>query len=388
MGELIRHKSFWYIIFAGLFLFGCSIKKEPARVVTTVKPDSVTEVSFAVVGDLMCHSTQYNYAKTENGSYNFNNVFKYVKPIFDTTDVVIGNLETVTAGDSLGYRGYPVFNSPDEFVSSLKYAGFDILVTANNHCYDKRQFGLKRTIEVIKKNNLEYSGTFSSAKDADSVRVYNKNGIRFSLLSYSYGTNGFRVPEKYKYSVNVIDTSKIKQDIWKVKKLNPDLVILYYHFGYEYSTYPSKFQKEIVKKSFEYGADIIFASHPHVLQPVKIFRNKNSKLEWSFATYSLGNFISNQRWRYSDAGMILQFNISKNHSKDNMEIKSFSYLPTWVFKGLDKGKREYYILPTERFLDNKKIKFLTRADRDSMARSLRDTERILKRYSANIKKAR
>jgi len=385
MGILIRHKNFFCAILAACFLYGCGTKKD-STLVKIEKPDSISCISFAVVGDLMCHSTQYKYAKTVDGSFNFNNVFKFVKPVFDTTDVVIGNLETVTAGDSIGYKGYPVFNSPDEFVEGLKNAGFDILVTANNHCYDKRQFGLKRTIDVIKKNNLEYSGTFFSEKDADSLRIYKKNGISFSLLSYSYGTNGFSVPKKYKYSVNLIDTVKIKQDIWKVKKNKPDLVILYYHFGYEYSTYPSRFQKEIVKKSLDYGADIILASHPHVLQPVQIFRNKNSSLEWSFVTYSLGNFISNQRWRYSDCGIILQFKIRKNHSKGKTKINSFSYLPIWVFKGTDNGKREYYILPTEKFLNNREINFLTKADRDSMARSLKDTERILKRYSVKIKK--
>lgn len=385
MDYLLKHKNIYSFIFFLLLITGCMTKNEIPKVIT-VQRDSLSELSFAVVGDLMCHSTQYDYARVSADSFNFNNVFKYVKPFFDTTDFVMGNFESVTAGDSIGYRGYPVFNTPDSFISSLKYAGFDILFTANNHAYDKRQYGLKRTIEVINKNDLSYSGTYYSKRDSDSIRVYNKNGISFSLLSYSYGTNGIQVPKKYNYSINIIDTLKIKQDIWKAKKLQPDLVILYYHFGNEYSTYPSKFQKEIVNKSLKYGADIILASHPHVLQPVKIFNNPVSKLDWGFVTYSLGNFVSNQRWRYSDCGMILKFNIRKNHSKNKLEIKSLSYLPTWVFKGRDNGKKEYYILPTERFLNNPEIKFLTGADRDSMSRSLKDSERILRRYKAEIKK--
>ena len=104
--------------------------------------DSSVTVTFSVVGDLMCHSTQFNYARQADSTFNFKPVFREIKKYFDNSDVVIGNLETVVFGNEINYSGYPVFNTPEDFLKGLKYAGFDILVTANNHIFDQREKGV------------------------------------------------------------------------------------------------------------------------------------------------------------------------------------------------------------------------------------------------------
>ena len=123
-------------------------------------PDSLSEITINLVGDLMCHLPQTNNAKLPNGEYDFNPSFEYIKPYLQDADITIGNLETTFAGTTQPYAGYPAFNSPDAYCKAIKEAGFDFLVTANNHSMDTREDGLLRTIDVIKKNGLGYAGTY------------------------------------------------------------------------------------------------------------------------------------------------------------------------------------------------------------------------------------
>ncbi|QQS37842.1 MAG: CapA family protein [Ignavibacteriales bacterium] len=341
--------------------------------------DSTRSVSLSFVGDLMCHSVQYNYARVNKDSFDFSPSYRYIKQYLSQSDVTIGNLETVTAGKKAGYSGYPFFNSPDEYISALKDAGFDYLVTANNHSLDKGEAGILKTIENINRNGLDYNGTFISEQDRDSSRIISRNGINLGYLSYTYGTNGVKIPKGKKYLINLIDTILIKEDIEKLKSENVDAVIVHFHFGEEYKREPNKFQKDIVAKTIEYGADFIIGGHPHVLQPVDFVKSNSSGIDTVFVAYSLGNFISNQRWRYSDAGAILNLELSKNEN-GNIRIEKINYLPTWVFKGNTGSKNEYIILPSESYNDTS-LTFLKNSDRKLMEEAFFDSQEILTKYS-------
>jgi poly-gamma-glutamate capsule biosynthesis protein CapA/YwtB (metallophosphatase superfamily) len=334
--------------------------------------DSVVTASIAVVGDLMCHSVQYNYARVEKDSFNFNPVYRYVKDIISSADFAFGNLETVTAGNKKGYSGYPFFNSPDQFITALKYAGFDLLTTANNHSLDMGESGLRRTIEVIKREGMGYNGTFVSQEDRDSVRVYDIKGIQTSFLAYSYGTNGLPVPKGKDYLINLIDTILIRQDIQKAK-IASDIVIVHFHFGEEYKRTPSGSQVSLVNKTVEYGADIIIGGHPHVIQPVDFIEAKGNNVDSIFVIYSMGNFISNQRWRYSDAGVILRINLSKNMNTGEITLSGVSFTPTWVFRGKTEQGNEFVIIPENINIDLP----LGKEDRINMEQAFRDTREML-----------
>ena len=195
--------------------------------------DSTTTATISFVGDLMCHSTQFKYAMLRDSTYNFKPVYRYVKDYLNQADLTVGNLETVLGGDSTNYSGYPLFNSPDEYLTALKYAGFDLLITANNHSLDMGEYGIRRTIEQIKKNKMLYSGTSLTKSERDSVKLIDLNGIKLSLLSYTYGTNGNIIPKGKEYLVNRINFNKIKNDIQKSEENEADMIIVYYHFGEE-----------------------------------------------------------------------------------------------------------------------------------------------------------
>ena len=367
-----------------LFLTTILILNITSSYILAFSEDSVITARISVVGDLMCHTTQFNYARVEKDSFDFNPVFREVKKYLKQSDFVFGNLETVAAGKSKGYSGYPLFNCPDDYITALYNTGFNLLTTSNNHSLDQGEAGLLRTITVIKKNHLRYNGTFTSQRDRDSIRIINVKGIKIAFLAYTFGTNGIPVPQGKSYLINLIDFDLIKSDIEKAKELGAEVVLVHYHFGEEYKREPVAYQKEVVSKTIAFGADIIIGGHPHVLEPVEFFKIDSRDIDTGFVAYSMGNFVSNQRWRYSDAGTILNIEITKNLVNKTLHISSVSYIPTWVFKGTTNRGNEYVILPLLPNYRSSVDRYLTTSERASMLQAFDDTKEILRKYCNNI----
>jgi poly-gamma-glutamate synthesis protein (capsule biosynthesis protein) len=346
--------------------------------------DSSVTISISVVGDLMCHTPQFEYARVEKDSFDFSPVYRNVKKYLESSDFTFGNLETVTAGkENGGYTGYPFFNTPASYITALKQVGFDLLVTANNHSLDRSEKGILKTINEINSRNINYVGTYTSQRDRDSIRIFDIKGIKVAILAYSYGTNGNPIPKGKNYLINLIDYDSIEKDIHSAKINGAELVLVHFHFGEEYKREPVQFQKDVVNKTIELGADIIIGGHPHVLQPVNFYKTNNAKLDSGFVAYSMGNFFSNQRDRFKDAGMILTLNIRKDFVKNSFEIKEVNYLPTWVFKGNTANGKEYLIMPSTNITDT--TISLTKTENEKMIQAFDDTRYIMKNYTNNLK---
>jgi len=349
-----------------------------------VAKDSILSATICFVGDLMCHSTQFNYAKVGADTFDFTGVYSEVKTYLQSADLTVGNLETVIAGKNKGFSGYPYFNAPEDFIYALKDAGFDLLITSNNHSLDQGWEGVQKTIDVINKNKIHRTGTYTSQYDNDSIRIFMINSIKIAILPYTEHTNDVDIPKGKDFIVNLINEEKIENDIRIARSRNVDVVIVHFHYGPEYNREPSSYQKEIVQKTIEMGADIIIGGHPHVIQPFDFFKTFNTKIDTGFIAYSIGNFISNQRWRYSDAGVILNINISKNKFNDSVYISSVNYLPTWVFKGSTENGREYIILPSQVDEEDSSYIFLTGKDRKLMKEAFEDTKEIITKYNSDF----
>jgi poly-gamma-glutamate synthesis protein (capsule biosynthesis protein) len=375
------------LIFSILISFKHFILNESgnAKNQTFTDKDSIVTAKLCFVGDLMCHSTQFNYAKVEADSFYFSGVFKEVKNFLTEPDLTVGNLETVIAGNNKGYSGYPYFNAPDDFIYTLKESGFNLLITANNHALDQGEDGVDRTIVIINQNKIHRTGTFNSQKDQDSIRIFMINSIKIAILAYTENINGLSVPKGKDYIINLIDEEKIKADIQKARLKDVDVVLVHLHYGTEYKREPNDYQKEIVDKIISYGADIIIGGHPHVIQPFDYFKTINTKIDSGFVAYSMGNFVSNQRWRYSDAGVILNIQISKNKFTDSVYINEISYLPTWVFRGSTKNGREYIILPSTINENDSSYYYLTKNDINLMKEAFNDTKDIITTYCPDFK---
>jgi len=346
--------------------------------------DSTVTVSISAVGDLMCHSPQFQSARVSADSFDFNPEFEVIKPYLQNSDFTFGNLEAVTAGRKKEYSGYPLFNVPDEFVSAVKSAGINLVTTSNNHALDRGEYGLLRTLQTIKNNGLYYTGTYTSQRDRDSIRIFDIRGIKLAILAYSYGVNGNYIPKGKPYLINLIDTVQIKNDIISARHQGAEAVLAYFHFGTEYKRFPTDYQKTIVNKTISYGADLIIGGHPHVIEPAEFYKTNNAKLDTGFVVYSMGNFISNQRWRYSDAGVVLKIILKKNVYSGSISISKVTFLPTWVFKGNINNKNKFEILPAADTLNNTYAKDLTAEDKKKMQQAYEDTKYILTKYTDRI----
>ena len=293
------------------------------------KKDIIKKAKLSVTGDLMVHSWQYNEAYDKStGEYNFMHNFSEVKKYFKDSDLVIGNLETVFAGEDVGISDYPCFNTSDSFADALKDARFNLLTTANNHSMDKGQKGLLRTLEVLDDRGIDHFGTYASQEDRDSILIKDVNGIKIAFLSYTYGTNG--IPVKESYNVNIMDENLMISDIKKADEL-ADLVVVMPHMGNEYELIVKDVFKNWTNLMFDAGADIILSSHPHVLQPMEYRKltDENGEERLGFVIYSLGNCISSQTTPPRNAGVILNIEIQQINDNDPT-IEQVSFIPIWT----------------------------------------------------------
>lgn len=327
------------------------------------------------IGDIMQHGPQITSAW--NGEfYDYSDNFQYLLPLFNYADFVIGNLETTFNGAP--YTGYPAFSAPDDFAKALKDASIDILVTANNHSFDKGVSGVVRTIKVLDSLYINHTGTFKNFEDfkKNHPLIIQKGNIRLALLNYTYGTNvGI---SKSSVLINIIDTNEIKDDILLAKSYNPDGIIIFFHWGEEYKRLPNSFQTDVANFCFRNGANYLIGSHPHVIQPmVKSILDSSNNVE-SVVYYSLGNFISNQRGINTDGGAIAYLEFTKNQNK--LDINRAGYLLSWTWKKFVNDKYVYINVPSWEF--NKIDPNST--DQKAMKTFLDSSRNFLNKYNVGI----
>ena len=262
------------------------ITKKDVKTVEKQK-DSKTKVSLVMVGDALLHGSVYNDAYV-NGKYDFTKQLELIKPIVKNYDLAFYNQETVLGGTQLGLSDYPTFNSPQEFGDNMLDMGFNIVNLATNHTIDRGEKAIQSSCEYWnpKKEQVLFAGSYCSEEEANEIKIKEKNGIKYTLLSYTYGTNGIPVPEGKSYLVNLYSDEKAKADIEKVRD-KVDLLLVSMHWGTEYKTEPTDEQKREAKYLADLGVDIIIGTHPHIIEPIEY-------IDDTLVIYSLGNFISAQ----------------------------------------------------------------------------------------------
>lgn len=331
-----------------------NISNSDSQIETTVETKKDITINMAFTGDIMCHNTIYNDAfDKSNQTYDFSYIFDDVKYNIQTADIAIGNLETTFAGSAKGYSSYPTFNTPENLAYTLKKIGFDVLSTANNHCYDTGYSGIESTINYLDDADISHMGTYKSEEEQNKILVKNVKGIKIAFLSFTYGTNGIKVPSDKSYSVNLIDKNLISRQLSLAKAENPDMVCVSMHWGIEYQLSPNSEQKELADFLFKNGADLIIGNHPHVLQNMEkrdVTLNDGSHKE-GFVVYSLGNFLADQNKNYTRNSAILNLNITKN-TEGKIEINSATYVPTYIYKDTSKTKQKFKIVKIQEAIES------------------------------------
>lgn len=275
--------------------------------------DNSTNVKLLAVGDNLIHIQVIDSGKQKDGSYNYDHLYSNVKDMISAADIAIINQETILGGSTLGYSGYPRFNSPYEIGSALINAGFDVILQATNHTMDKGLTGVQNNMAFWRQNypDIPVLGINESKEAADEITILEKNGIKIAMLNYTYSLNGQALPENMPYLVNMLDKKKMAKDIAKAEEL-ADFTIVFPHWGVEYSYTASKSQKQLAEFYYDLGVDLVIGSHPHVLQPVEWMEKDSGHKMLIY--YSLGNFLSYQREAPRMLGGIAEVTISKDEN--------------------------------------------------------------------------
>lgn len=314
-------------------------------VVDTISQEQTREIKLLFAGDVMGHDGQIEAATiVENELYDYTPCFRFVKEQVSKADIAVANLE-LTLPAKPPYTGYPQFKSPSELALALKDAGFDLLVTANNHSNDSYASGLIKTLDVLDSYGFLHTGTF---RNKDERMLYYplliyKNDFKIAFLNYTYGTNG--IPTRPPTIVNLSNPATIKDDLEEAKLLQPDAIVVIMHWGDEYQLYENEDQRVLAQKMFDWGADLIVGAHPHVVQPIKEYAlPAENRLEKGLAAYSLGNYISGQTRTHTDGGIMLDITLEKDIVNGKVFLKNHSYTPVWRYIHENEGKKEYVLL--------------------------------------------
>lgn len=325
---------------------------EPDTLITK-KEDQ--HLSMSVIGDIMCHNSQYKDAYiSATDTYDFSYVFQDIKSYISSADIAVGNLETTFAGKAKGYSNYPRFNTPEQLAYNLKDFGIDVLSTANNHCMDTNYSGLVSTLNYLDDAGISYMGTNSTQENQNKILIKEVNSIRIAFLAFTYGTNGIPIPADKSFAVNLIDDNLILEQISLAKEQNPDLICVSMHWGIEYQTKQNSEQERLANLLFENGVDVILGSHPHVLQPMekKTITLDDGSTKDCFVIYSLGNFMSGQTKENTRNSIILNINFTKSAETDKTTIDSVSYIPIYMYKSASGTFQRYKILDIEKTIQN------------------------------------
>lgn len=342
---------------------------------TEEAPQLVSTATVLSTGDILMHGKVINSGKQDDGSYNFDSIFQYVKSYSQAADFSVANLETTLCGTDNGYAyaGNPKFNCPDAIVDSLKGAGFDMLLTANNHADDTSLVGYKRTLNVVREKGLDTLGTYLSA-DEQKWTIEEVNGIKIGMVCYTYsdgfsqngypllnynevGENGIlnyftydKLPDFYTQLQGYLD---------EMKAAGAEATVVYLHWGEEYKWKtgegPNANQTAMAQKLCDMGVDVIVGGHPHVVQPVDLLTSGTDAEHKTIVLYSMGNAVSNQRKEemqqseptgHTEDGVLFCVTFAK-YSDGSVFVDSAELIPTWVNMHANSGSTEYNILPLE-----------------------------------------
>lgn len=359
---------------------------ETTAAAASSQPEVVARATVASQGDLLMHiylftgdarfPSAYNLG---DGKYNFDSIFQYVRPYISEADLSVVNLETTFGGEDYPYSGNPFFNCPDPLADSLAGTGYDVVLTANNHCGDTTVAGLKRTLNQVRSRNLTTLGTQLNDQEK-KYEVVDVNGIKIGMFCYTYaaGQESDGSPNlnfqnqtiiREKGVVNYFTTDNLDRLYTETQEILADMkaegaeaTMLFIHWGTEYTlsqdgTYTmtqDAAQSAIAQKMCDLGIDVIVGGHPHVVEPMDLLTSSTDPEHKTVCIYSLGNAVSNQRREemkmktgHTEDGVLFTVTFEKD-SEDTVRVSEVEVVPTWVNKFTNgDGKVEYHILPLD-----------------------------------------
>lgn len=260
----------------------------------SVSPDrpETAELTLAALGELLIHRPIYDYA-LRNLDGNFDYLFAEVAEELSQYDVTCLHQETIYVERREDYSDFPTFGTPIEVGEAVVRAGFDLVSCASNHALDKGTQAIDSTVQLYRTAGVLCPG-IQPVSDGryQPYQLLERNGITCAVLSYTQSTNGHRLPEEAPYVLHMLeDEERVRQDL-KAAGEAADFVMVFVHWGTEYSAEPDSDQRFWAKVFADCGVHVVLGTHPHVLQPTAWVTGQDG--HQTLVYYSLGNFVSAQ----------------------------------------------------------------------------------------------
>ena len=305
-----------------------STETEPIKTLQEPKVETYN-LSLIAVGDNLIHSPIYKKAKQADGSYDFSSMYANIKDTIQSYDLAVINQETIYVNDEVNVSSYPCFGTPSSMGDTLVDVGFDVILNATNHTWDKRSIGYENTINFWKKYpEITTLGIHEDENDFNTVDIVEKNGFKLAMFNYTYGLNGFTLPSDKQYAVDLLDNKeKFIADLQRVEH-DVDFSICFLHIGNEYVYEPTTYQVDYVNDIIDAGADIVICSHPHVVEPYDLVTTENGNS--AIVYYSCGNFISGQNEVPRVLGGMAELNLTKTVTDGvvtSCEVSDYDFEP-------------------------------------------------------------
>ena len=250
-------------------------------------------------------------------------------------------------GNITGWAENITGNAPACYLEAIRYGGFDVLVNANNHNCDSGAEGLYDTLESLDRYGFMHTGTFRSPREERFLLIC-VNGIRMAVLSYATYFNrleGNFTEKGRQEMLNLYSREKAAADIAQARNKGAEFILVYIHWGKEYTHEPNEEQRQLAEELAESGADYIVGSHTHCLQRRDTVTARDGRT--IPVVYSMGNFITGERKEISKHTGILQLTLQKHGGK--IVVTNEAFIPCYVFEQI--GSSRLAPVPTEYLLN-------------------------------------
>ncbi|HHV32084.1 CapA family protein [Caproiciproducens sp. LBM24188] len=294
------------------------------------KPVSITILG---TGDNLIHDVIYKQAakRADGKGYDFSPVYERVASDIKNADISVINQETVLASKVAPLSGYPLFNSPTQLGDELVDLGFDVINHANNHVLDQRQKGLEATLDYWDTKPVKAIGAYRNDADLENIRIVEAKGIKTAYIGITEMTNGLYLPKNSPYRIVYADNTQLIEHLIKKAKSMADVVVVSAHWGTENTFTLTEKQKTLAQNMVDWGADIIFGNHPHVLQQLTVLtRSDGTKCP---VIFSFGNFVSAQQSGMNMVSGLLTVTMTKDFTTNKTTFTDMKFKPVVTHYG-------------------------------------------------------
>ena len=294
------------------------------------KEQEENTIELLAVGDNIAHQTIREVGMSEDGPWNYDSVYQYVKEDVEAADLALVTQETIFVEDREDVSGYPSFGTPPEFGDALVNTGFDVIASATNHALDKGTDSIEYTLNWWEENHpdIPVLGLYDSEEAAEEIPIISCKDLKLAMLDYTYSLNGLELPSDQEYMVDVFDEEQAREDIRQAKEL-ADVVIVVMHVGNEYEQDVDQETQEWTDIFLEEGVDIVIGSHPHVVRTMETLTGEDGHKMLVY--YSLGNFTSTQTDLPSLMGAMAKITVRKNIETGEIEIPEHEFIPLLMY---------------------------------------------------------